>query len=60
MEGLGAIEVDRLLLILAVFVWKNERKELHLLVVKEFKVLSMGLRSAFMVAKRALGLVEPE
>ena len=44
----------------SIFVWKNERKELHLSVVNELEVLSLGLRSLFTVENRALGLVEPE
>ena len=43
-----------------IFVWKSERKELHLLVVKELEVTSVGLRSLFMVEKRVFGLVGPE
>lgn len=39
--------------------WKNDRKELHLLVVKELEMVSMGLRSLLMVEKRVLGLLEP-
>ena len=44
----------------SIFVWKNERKELHLSVVNELEILSLGLRSLLTVEKRALGLVEPE
>ena len=46
-----------MLLILSV---KKERKELHLLAVREADVLSAGLRSLFTVEKRAFGLEEPE
>lgn len=44
----------------SIFIWKIERKELHFLTVKELEVLSLGLRSLFIVEKRALGLLEPE
>lgn len=47
-------------LLVSFFVWKNERKELHLLTVKDLGVLSLALRRLFIVEKRALGLVEPE
>jgi len=33
---------------------------LHLVVVKEFEMVSMGLRSLLTVEKSVLGLLEPE
>lgn len=44
---------------LSILVWKNDRKELQVLVVKELLVVSMGLSSLFMVKKSVLGLLEP-
>ena len=60
MQAVGAGEEDKLLQMVLIFVWKNERKELHLTVVNELEVLSLGLRSVFIVENRALGLVELE
>lgn len=53
-------EVDRLLWMVAIFAWKNERKASHLSVVKESGVVLWGLRSLFTVEKRVMGLEEPE
>ena len=39
---------------------KKDRNELHLLVVKEVEMVSMGLRSLLMVEKSVLGLLEPD
>lgn len=39
--------------------WKNDRKELQVLVVKELLMVSMGLSSLFMVEKSVRGLLEP-
>ena len=38
----------------------KDRNELHLLVVKEVEMVSMGLRSLSMVEKSVLGLLEPD
>ena len=44
----------------SILFWKNDRKELHVLVVKELLVVSMGLSSLLMVEKSVFGLLEPE
>lgn len=38
-------------------VWKCDRKDAHLLTVKELEMVSMGLRSLVMVENRVLGLL---
>ena len=43
-----------------IFDWKNDRKDSHLLVVNEVVVVSMGLRSLFIVEKSDLGLLLPD
>lgn len=43
----------------SIFDWKNSRNELHLSVVKELEVLSLGLRSLLMVEKRTFWLLGP-
>lgn len=40
----------------SIFIWKNERKEVHVLTVKELEV-SLGLRSLFYCGKKRLGVV---
>ena len=43
--------------IMSIFLWMCERNEMHLLTLKELEMVSIGLRSLFMVKNRVLGLL---
>ena len=45
------------LCILSTVIWMCERNEMHLLTLKELEMVSIGLRSLFMVKNRVLGLL---
>ena len=45
------------LCIVSILVWKNDINELHLLVVNELEMVSMGLRSLLIVENSVLGLL---
>ena len=57
MEGEEAASWLCIVMILSL---KKDRNELHLVVVKEEEMVSMGLRSLLMVENSVLGLLEPD